>query len=273
MTKHPSCKRRFAFGRNWQRFIDSVDDARIAEAESSLCQMLEMQTLARLRFLDIGSGSGLFSLAARRLGATVHSIDYDSDSVACTKELRQRYGQDDPDWAVAHGDALDRAAIGALGSFDIVYAWGVLHHTGAMWRALENAASAVAPGGQLFIALYNDQGWLSRYWHAVKRVYYSGPVGRMAMVVLHAPYLIGLRWLIRSLRSRGRLPRGMSLWRDMIDWLGGLPFEVARPGDVVARLEHDGFCAEHVVTCGRRHGCNQFVLRRNAAIETGVSGT
>ncbi len=51
-----------------------------------------METLAGNSFLDVGSGSGLFSLAAMRLGADrVHSFDYDPQSVGCTKELKRRF--------------------------------------------------------------------------------------------------------------------------------------------------------------------------------------
>ena len=88
---------------------------------------------------------------ARRLGATVTSFDYDPQSVACTRELRRRYFPDDAAWTVTEGSVLDRAFVDGLGTFDIVYSWGVLHHTGAMWDAIGLAAERVAPGGQFFI--------------------------------------------------------------------------------------------------------------------------
>src|SRR5213080_1694363 len=118
---------RFEFGRNWSRFLALLDDARIARAEESLKQMLEVENLEGQSFLDIGSGSGLFSLAARRLGARVHSLDYDPQSVACTKELRRRYFNNDSEWRIEEGSALDADYLKSLGSFDVVYSWGVLH--------------------------------------------------------------------------------------------------------------------------------------------------
>ncbi len=80
-------KQRFEFGANWNRFLAVLNDERIAQAEESLKRMLEVDNLQGKSFLDIGSGSGLFSLAARRLGARVYSFDYDPKSVACTREL------------------------------------------------------------------------------------------------------------------------------------------------------------------------------------------
>ena len=155
---------RFEFGKNWAKFLELLNEQRIAEAEASLRQMLECDDLKGKSFLDIGSGSGLFSLAARRLGARVHSFDYDPHSVACTAELRRRYFPADEAWTVESGSALDAEYLRGLGQFDIVYSWGVLHHTGEMWRALDNAHLPVAPGGRLFIAIYNDTGSQSARW-------------------------------------------------------------------------------------------------------------
>src|SRR6266581_6146197 len=158
---------RFQFGKNWARFLSVLDSERIAEAESSLTGMLEAPDLRGRSFLDVGSGSGLFSLAAKRLGARrVHSFDYDADSVACTRELKRRFYANDADWTIEQGSVLDALYLQSLGTFDIVYSWGVLHHTGDMWRALGNAAALVGVGGRLFIALYNDQGSTSRRWLA-----------------------------------------------------------------------------------------------------------
>ncbi len=162
---------RFEFGKNWSAFLSVLDDERIAKAEESLKEMLECDSLEGKTFLDIGSGSGLFSLAARRLDAKVHSFDFDSNSFACTQELRNRYFPNDQNWRVEQGSALDAEYVRSLGKFDIVYSWGVLHHTGEMWRALENAVIPTKPGGKLFIAIYNDTGSQARRWHWIKKTY------------------------------------------------------------------------------------------------------
>src|SRR5687768_17002539 len=126
--------------------------------------MLNVERLDGKSFLDIGSGSGLFSLAARRLGARVHSFDYDPQSVACTTELRRRYVPASADWIVERGSALDRDYLSTLGTFDVVYSWGVLHHTGSMWQALDNVKPLVAERGHLYIAIYNDLGEITDRW-------------------------------------------------------------------------------------------------------------
>ncbi|HEX8263164.1 MAG TPA: class I SAM-dependent methyltransferase [Allosphingosinicella sp.] len=261
---------RFAFGQNWARFLRNLDEGRIERAEKSLQDMLGAETLEGKRFVDIGSGSGLFSLVARRLGAEVHSFDFDSQSVACTTALRDRYFPDDPKWRVEQGSVLDRAYLATLGRFDIVYSWGVLHHTGAMWEALGNVAPLVAEGGTLFIAIYNDQGRSSRLWTKVKRAYVRAP-GPLKWGVL-LPAMVRL-WGPSTLRDLGRGKpfrtwrdyrnagvRGMDPWRDVVDWVGGYPFEVAKPEEILDFYRERGFELRRMTTCAGGHGCNEFVF-------------
>jgi 2-polyprenyl-3-methyl-5-hydroxy-6-metoxy-1,4-benzoquinol methylase len=253
---------RFEFGANWASFLDTLDTTRIAQAEQSLRAMLRVNGLHGKRFIDVGSGSGLFSLAAFRLGAEVFSFDYDPRSVACTQEIKRRYASNDNGWHIEEGSVLDEAYLARLGQFDVVYSWGVLHHTGRMREALSNVARLVAPEGQLFIAIYNDQGTVSRYWNWVKYRYVRSRALRWPLLSLHAPYLYGVRWLWRHLSGRARLDRGMRLWHDMVDWVGGYPFEVARPESIFNFFRDRGFNLIGLKTCGGRHGCNEFVFVR-----------
>ncbi|MCA1621778.1 MAG: class I SAM-dependent methyltransferase [Acidobacteria bacterium] len=267
---------RFEFGENWSRFLSTLDDGRIARAVESLREMLEVPDLDGKSFLDIGSGSGLFSLAARRLGARVHSLDYDPRSVACTTELRRRYFDGDARWTVEEGSALDEAYIRSLGRFDVVYSWGVLHHTGQMWRGLANAALPVAEGGRLFVAIYNDTGSQSERWKWIKKTYNRLPRP------LRSPFALAVmapeegKALLRSLVrlrpseyaarwTRYDQNRGMSRWHDIIDWVGGHPYEVARPEEIFEFYKSRGFTLTKLKCGGVGLGCNEFVFVKGAA--------
>lgn len=260
---------RFQFGENWKQFLGVLDEDRIVTAEKSLQQMLGIENLQGKIFLDAGSGSGLFSLAARNLGATVHSFDYDPQSVACTAELKQRYFADDTQWVVEEGSVLDKEYLTQLGRFDIVYSWGVLHHTGAMWQALENVAPLVSAGGQIFVALYNDQGRASNMWRIIKKSYNRLPTGLRWLILWLALIRLWGPTMLRDLltgkpfvtwKSYKESGRGMTPWRDVIDWVGGYPFEVAKPEEVFEFYRDWGFVLKELKTCAGGHGCNEFVF-------------
>jgi 2-polyprenyl-6-hydroxyphenyl methylase/3-demethylubiquinone-9 3-methyltransferase len=245
--------------------------------------MLRLDSLAGKRFLDVGSGSGLFSLAAHRLGAGVVSFDYDPQSVACTDRMKERFAAG-ADWRIVAGSALDERYLKELGDFDVVYAWGVLHHTGQMWQAIELVAARVKPGGLLWLAIYNDQQYISRAWRVVKQTYqwlpryvrplYVVAIGaalfvKRACVTLLACFLrlITLRNPLVPIQNwlAERQARGMHGWYDLVDWIGGWPFEVAKPEDVFRFLRDRGFTLTEMTTCGGGHGCNEFVFHRTSS--------
>jgi 2-polyprenyl-3-methyl-5-hydroxy-6-metoxy-1,4-benzoquinol methylase len=261
---------RFRFGANWQRFLSAVNDQRIAQAEQSLRLMLGITDLTGKRFLDLGCGSGLFSLAARRLGAEVRSFDYDPQSVACTATLKNRYFPGDSSWTVEEGSALDEKYVRGLGYFDYVYSWGVLHHTGAMETALGNARIPVKAGGYLYIAIYNDQGFKSKFWAAIKRAYCRGPLGKFTITAIFVPYFTLQSVALSVLKYKNpwayfteyRSRRGMSIYHDWIDWLGGYPFEVAKPEQILRFYRSAGFALIDLITTNRM-GCNEFLFQKN----------
>lgn len=277
----------FEFGANWRRFLSLVDEDRIAEAERSLRSFLQLgdadAPLAGQRFLDAGCGSGLFSLAAVRLGADVTSFDLDPNSVACANQLKDRFAAGTTKWTIQEASILDRNFLNSLGTFNTVYSWGVLHHTGAMWDAIDAVAVCTSPGGQFFLAIYNDQGSRSRIWWGIKRLYVSLPS------LLQTPYVVvvgsfyyaaraatGLAAKIGATLIGGQQPgtnapfsitrsgdRGMSRWYDLVDWIGGYPFEVATPDQLLAYLSKRGFRLEMMRTVGGKLGCNEIVFRKS----------
>ncbi|MBO6937182.1 MAG: class I SAM-dependent methyltransferase [Deltaproteobacteria bacterium] len=270
--------KRFQFGQNWKRFLEDFDQERLAQSRLALQRSLRRESLEGLSFLDIGSGSGIHSLAARSLGARVHSFDYDGDSVACTRQLKESVRMGDEGWTIERGSALDESYVRSLGKFDIVYSWGVLHHTGDLWEALRIADLPVRRGGSLFLALYNDQGGLSRMWTAIKRVYVeSSPPVRMALTLGTGLGLTLRQVPGRVARGMNPIPieawrakredRGMSQWTDLVDWVGGYPFEVARPEEVFEFYRERGYELEFLKTCGGGRGCNEYVLRKDGGSE------
>jgi 2-polyprenyl-6-hydroxyphenyl methylase/3-demethylubiquinone-9 3-methyltransferase len=267
----------FAFGRNWQSFVKNyLTDERIMEAETSLRNFCGVGCIRDKSFIDIGCGSGLFSLAAYRLGAaSITSIDVDPDSVDCCRELRKSAG--DPDnWALEHGSILDKDAVSSWGHFDTVYSWGVLHHTGDMWQAIRNAATLVTPGGNFYIAIYNRvdsfqvyrDGRIgsSRFWAREKRIYSALPwvvqnvIDYFLMAVLILIYLITLRNPVSEIKSHKSL-RGMSWRTDIKDWLGGYPYEYASVPEITDFVCDLGF---EVVKVDEKGGLlnNEFLFRR-----------
>ena len=262
---------RFAFGENWKRFLQLVDEERILQAAKKLTGTLG--DLKGKSFLDVGCGSGIHSLAAIRLGASnVLSFDYDFQSVACARELQRRFAPD-ARWKVQQGSVLDEPYMRSIGSFDVVYSWGVLHHTGDMWKALDLVT--IPARDRLMVAIYNDQGWQSRIWKKLKRRYVqSGQLSRRALELVSfgvlwggslAYYTVTLRpWTTFSKwRNYGR-NRGMSAWTDVVDWAGGYPFEVARPEKLISFYRQRGF-EPQACTLTRRSGCNQFVFVSRAS--------
>jgi SAM-dependent methyltransferase len=263
---------RFGFGENWRAFLQHLDEDRIEEAERSLQSLLDCRRLDGMSFLDIGSGSGLFSLAARRLGARVHSFDYDPNSVSCTASLHDRFFPDDRQWVVERGTILDDAYVAALGQFDIVYSWGVLHHTGAMHEAIKQAATRVKPSGLFAFALYRKT-WLCAAWTIEKRWYaQASPASqRWARAVYTAALRAACIFTGRSYATyvaQYRSNRGMDFHNDLHDWMGGYPYESITPAQAEAVMHDLGFrhlrSVVHPYGIGLfGSGCDEYCYQRS----------
>jgi 2-polyprenyl-6-hydroxyphenyl methylase/3-demethylubiquinone-9 3-methyltransferase len=145
--------------------------------------------------------------------------------------VRERKGRDF-DWEILRGSVLDKDFLARIKPADIVYSWGVLHHTGDMWTAIRNAAGLMRPGGLFYLALYTTDP-ASDYWLEVKKKYNrSSNAGKRVMecgyiarrVIL--PDILGRRNSWKRVQEYKK-SRGMSFMTDVRDWLGGYPFEHA----------------------------------------------
>lgn len=227
---------RYGFGKNWDEFIRKRLSEDIVQASiSHMKSFMKIDSLAGKTFLDIGCGSGIHSLAAKRLGAErIISFDYDHDSVATTQRVKEWSGEAS-DWTVMQGSVLDETFMRSLPKTDIVYSWGVLHHTGAMWDAIRNARIPLDDAGEFYIALYSSDIYLDptpEFWIKLKRAYNQAtPLTRKLMELKYVYWI-----LIRPEIEVGREPlglmvnygkRGMTAWTDAKDWMGGYPMEFA----------------------------------------------
>ena len=263
----------FSFGQNWSEFVDrSLTPERIAVAREQTARFLGADRLDGLTFIDIGCGSGVFSYAAHSMGATqVTSFDVDPLSVRCCEEMRRR-AANPPNWDIRHGSILDPAFVSTLPKCDIVYSWGVLHHTGDMWTAIRNAATLIKPGGKFFIAIYNkvEAGRLKEYrgsqgWLRLKVAYNrAGPVGKRLLELFIAGrgiarWMVGFRNPIAEIRKY-KENRGMSFWYDVKDMLGGYPYEFATSDEIFRFCRHElGLQLENLNSTWSV-GCNEFLF-------------
>ncbi|MGH8195775.1 MAG: class I SAM-dependent methyltransferase [Woeseiaceae bacterium] len=251
----------FSFGKNWIDYLDTVSDSEVESAEKDIRQWLGSSYVSGKRVVDIGSGSGIHSLAFHRLGAqALHSFDYDEFSVRATKTMWSKT-KEPANWVVEQGSILDGDYIKSLGQFDIVYSWGVLHHTGSMWAAVTNAFSLVAPGGRLWISLYkkgpryeSDLALKQKYNRASelgKRLLEYRRIGKFM--------LARARHFQNPFAWNKKVSRGMNIYHDVIDWLGGLPYETATEDEVVTHARKYDFVLERI-KAQNEGGCSVYVF-------------
>lgn len=257
---------RFGFGRNWSDFIaQHFAESRVESSKCHILKALRVESLAGLSFLDIGCGSGLHSLAALRAdAASVVGFDFDRDAVETSTKVREMASGNDARWTVEQGSVLDSARMQSMPKFDIVYSWGVLHHTGELWKAMDNAIIPRKPDGVVYIALYSSDQYVeppTGEWVKVKRKYNQcGAIGKKMMEWKHAWKLFKQGW--REKKSpwtvvREYSTRGMDFWTDIKDWLGGWPIEFA------SYLEVEQWGARHGLTIVNAivgEGCTEYIL-------------
>ena len=251
----------FSFGENWKKFFKFyVNEKIVLEAASSLLKYFPKEQFKNKTFIDVGCGSGLFSLGALLLGCKeVHSFDIDKESVRTTEKLKKQFDyllktkNQDFNWEIFQGNILDNNLINRLyQKGDIVYAWGSLHHTGAMWQSIKNTMKIVKPMGYFIIAIYNYAP-SSPFWLKVKKFYnrQNKFIRSLLIFFLFLEKFIGRTLLLKSpLKEK----RGMSIFYDTIDWLGGYPYEFSCFDEIKNFIEKLGFKfikAPTKISCGK----------------------
>ena len=261
----------FKFGENWASYAAGIDEEAIAEAERGLVRLVGREVLRGRTFLDIGCGSGLHALAALRLGAArVLAVDIDPRSVETAAELLGRLAPH-VGWEAKQISVFDLDA-STHGTFDVVYSWGVLHHTGAMEAAVRRAADLVAGRGLFVFALYRKTR-LDPFWIAEKRWYTSA--GPRAQKLAESVYTQLLRLRLAAAgrsfaayEASKKTERGMDLAHDVRDWLGGYPYEAISPTEVVSLMSDLGFRGVRSFAHEGRpiglfgSGCDEYVYQR-----------
>lgn len=250
----------FDFGSNWAAFSQNkVNSARVGTAARSIRLLLEKDDLKGLSFLDIGCGSGIFAIAAYQLGASrVVGIDINPKCIVVSERNLNLLAPGAP-ITFQRASVLDIDNLSTLGVFDLVYAWGSLHHTGSMWDAIRNAATRVSSGGILVLAIYNKH-FTSPIWKGIKWFYNHLPgyaqkclVGMFAGIIYIAKFLVTRRNPIEK-------ERGMDFWYDVIDWIGGYPYEYATVEEIETFAQQTGFTLRRSVATAVPTGCNEFVF-------------
>lgn len=266
----------FAFGKNWASYAQGITERDIREAERGLQRLLGADGLAGTTFLDIGCGSGLHCLAALRLGASkVVACDIDPISVKTTESVLAKFAPS------ATYEVIERSVfaldVATIGRFDVVYSWGVLHHTGDLVRALRIAASLVAPGGSFLLALYRKTLFCA-LWKREKKWYAKASPKQQALArkLYVAGYAIRLRLVGKSLASHTASydsNRGMDFYHDVHDWLGGYPYESMSPValDHILSEQKLGHVRSFAVNSVMHRigifgsGCDEYVYKRGSA--------
>jgi SAM-dependent methyltransferase len=253
----------FSFGKNWQNFLKVVDEEVFTMARADIEKWLNGRfDPAGKDIIDIGSGSGLHSfIFYSKNPAKLHSFDYDPNSVAATKSLHEKAGSP-KNWIAEHGSVLDKNYLEKLGKYDLVYSWGVLHHTGSMWEAIKNAADMVKPGGYFFLAIYQGVDTYEYDLNLKKKYNKAGYLGKKKLEWTEFIWPLmkkRLRHNENPFKWNEKRIRGMNFYHDIIDWLGGLPYEVATDKQIDDFLRPLGFT---MLEKNMDDACGTYLLKK-----------
>jgi hypothetical protein len=262
----------FDFGENWADFSrNALNPAKICQARADFQKLHQDIPLAGRSFLDIGFGQGLSLLSAASSGARCLGIDINPRCLQVLDENRKAFFPEVADTSIARiqGSILDPESMQKLrshpiakdGRFDVVHSWGVLHHSGSMQQAIQNSANLVSSQGYLVLAIYQTH-WSSPVWKLIKYLYNRSPViGRRLLISVFYPIIYFAKRIITGKNPKDK-SRGMDFYFDVVDWVGGHPYEYASRAEVTRDLKELGFDLIRFYPPDTPIGCMEFVFRK-----------
>jgi 2-polyprenyl-3-methyl-5-hydroxy-6-metoxy-1,4-benzoquinol methylase len=270
MEQASTNRMQFDFGQNWSDYsAHALTGERAKEAQNAFAALLaDAGGVAGKSFVDVGFGQGLGLLSAAAAGAEVVGIDINPKCEDVLERNKRFFPTVQQHIPVIIGSILDdeivRRALDVsptAGEYDIVHSWGVLHHTGNMKAAIRNTARLVKPGGYFIVALYNRH-WSSRAWLLIKYMYCKAPAPlQRLMVRALLPIIYAAKRLVTREDAR-KQSRGMDFYYDVVDWVGGYPYEYFSKTEAIAFVESLGFECVRSIDSRVPTGCNEFTFRR-----------
>lgn len=256
----------FSFGQNWLEYNQNwLTEEKLNQAKEHFDKLCGGIDFTNKKFLDVGFGQGLTLFLASQKQAQCQGIDIDPKNITAFEVAKKKLGSVEKNLApiqVQVASILDAQFVTQNHeAFDIVYAWGSLHHTGQMYPALKNCLSLLKPGGYFVCAIYNRH-WSSGTWHWIKKNYNRSPhwLKKLAIGLLIPPIFLA-KWLV-TFKNPLKMKRGMSFYYDVIDWVGGYPYEYASAEEMFAFFKKNSLKKIRWQKANVPTGCHEYVFQK-----------
>jgi len=262
-----STSKQFDFGQNWKNFSkNKLDEQKIEQAQRDFIELVKGIELENKTFIDIGFGQGLGLLTSAKLGAKSVGVDINTKCKETLEFNKAHFSElKEVNIPVIVGSVLDKGVMQQIKdvheTYDVIHSWGVLHHTGKMWEAIDNSCQLVKSKGKFILAIYNKH-WSSKSWYYIKKLYNFSPgIIRHLMVYFFYVVIFMAKFLV-TFKNPLKKERGMNFYYDVVDWVGGYPYEYASKEEVVTYMQTKGFDLIKYRAAEVPTGCNEFVFEK-----------